>query len=126
VIVRRSLVATIALGLLIPGASALAAPAEVLRATYTAAPPAQVQTGSGFVVPVTLANTGTDPWSSTGPQPVNLGYHWIDIAGSTVVWDGARTPLGGDVLAGAQRVVQAAVQAPPNPGSYFLLFALVQ
>ena len=55
-----------------------------------------------------------------------MGYHWIDIAGSTVVWDGARTPLGGDVLAGAQRVVQAAVQAPPNPGSYFLLFALVQ
>ena len=126
-IVRRAPLALFALAfILLPGASALAAPAEVLRASYTAAPPAQVQAGSAFVVALTLENIGTDPWTTTGPQPINASYHWIDGAGTTVVWDGARTPLGGDVAPGAQRVVQATIQAPPNPGSYFLLFALVQ
>ncbi|TMC78437.1 MAG: hypothetical protein E6J09_04745, partial [Chloroflexi bacterium] len=113
-IVRRAPLALFALAfILLPGASALAAPAEVLRASYTAAPPAQVQAGSAFVVALTLENIGTDPWTTTGPQPINASYHWIDGAGTTVVWDGARTPLGGDVAPGAQRVVQATIQAPP-------------
>src|SRR3989441_5844096 len=123
---RRAGAAALALGLLLPGASALAAPAEVLRATYTAAPPAQVSAGTAFTLAVTLANSGSEPWYATGPQPINLGYHWIDAGGTSVVWDGARTPLGGDVLPGGQRTVQASIQAPANPGSYFLLLALVQ
>ena len=89
-IARHLFVGAIALGLLLPGASALAAPAAVLRATYAAAPPTQVQTASAFVVPVTLTNTGTDPWLTTSPQPINLSYHWIDLGGTTVVWDGAK------------------------------------
>jgi SpoIID/LytB domain protein len=123
---KRLVASLLLIGLLLPGASALAAPAEVLRATYTASPPAQVSASTPFTLAVTLANSGSEPWNSTGPQPINLGYHWIDSGGTTVVWDGARTPLGGDVLPGAQRTVQAVIQAPANPGSYFLLLALVQ
>ena len=124
--VKRLFATVVVIGLLLPGVSAFAAPAEVLRATYTATPPAQVSAGTAFTLAVTLANTGTEPWYATGPQPINLGYHWIDAGGTSVVWDGARTPLGADVLPGGQRTVQAQVQAPANPGSFFLLLALVQ
>src|SRR5439155_261936 len=109
---------------LLPGASAVAAPPVVFHASYTAVPPTSVAAASAFVLPVTLGNVGPDLWPTSGPQPVNLSYHWIDAGGSTVVWDGVRTPLGApDVAPGAQRQVQATVQAPPNPGAYFLLVA---
>ena len=58
--------------------------------------------------------------------PIRLSYHWFDGAGTAGVWDGARTPLGGDVAPGAEQEVQASVQAPVSPGSFFLQFALVQ
>ena len=123
----RRLVVPLVAALLLPGASALAAPPVVFHASYTAVPPTSVAAASAFVLPVTLGNVGPDLWPTSGPQPVNLSYHWIDAGGSTVVWDGVRTPLGApDVAPGAQRQVQATVQAPPNPGSYFLLLALVQ
>src|SRR5256714_10212371 len=73
-----------------------------------------------------LTNTGTDAWKTTAPGLVNLSYHWYDAAGVTVLWDGARTPLGGDVAPTQQRVVQLAVTAPSTPGSYLLRIALVQ
>src|SRR5207253_3861457 len=124
----RRLVAGVSAAMLIAvGFPALAAPPAVLRASYTATPPTSVPAGSAFTVAVTVMNVGPDLWPTSGPQPVNLSYHWIDAGGSTVVWDGVRTPLGApDVAPGAQRQVQATVQAPPNPGSYFLLLALVQ
>ena len=109
------------------GFPALAAPPAVLRASYTATPPTSVPAGSAFTVAVTVMNVGPDTWLTSGPQLVNLSYHWIDAGGTTVAWDGVRTPLGApDVAPGAQRQVQATVQAPLAPGSYFLLLALVQ
>ena len=108
--------ALLSLTLLLPGVGALARPGAILRATYTAAPPAQIAAGGTFVTKVTLMNAGTDPWITTGPSPVRLSYHWFDGAGTAGVWDGARTPLGGDVAPGAGQEVQASVQAPVSPG----------
>src|SRR5207245_10819814 len=116
----------VAVALLCGGTSALAAPAGTLRATYDAAPPTQIPAGSAFTVAVTVSNVGTDSWSVSGASPINLSYHWIDGGGASIVWDGVRTPLGADVAPGAQRTVQAQVLSPATPGSYFLLFALVQ
>src|SRR2546423_6150276 len=112
--------------MLLPGGVALAMPAETLVATYVAAPPAAVRAGNAFVVSVMLTNTGTDAWKTTAPGLINLSYHWYDAAGATVLWDGARTPLGGDVAPTQQRMVQLAVTAPSAPGSYLLRIALVQ
>src|SRR5256714_14246068 len=112
--------------MLLPGTAALAMFPETLVATYVASPPGSVPAGSGFVVSVMLTNTGTETWKSTAPGQVNLSYHWYDAASATVVWDGARTPLGTDVAPTQQRVVPLAVTAPSAPGSYFLRIALVQ
>src|SRR2546423_4310428 len=112
--------------MLLPGGVALAIPAEPLIATYVASPAVSVPAGTGFVVSVALTNTGTETWKSTPPGQVNVSYHWYDASGLTVVWDGARTPLGGDVVPSQQRTVQLAVTAPTTPGAYLLRIALVQ
>ena len=113
---RHVVSALVALVMLLPGGVALAMPAETLVATYVASPPAAVPAGNAFVVSVMLTNTGTDAWKTTAPGLINLSYHWYDAAGATVLWDGARTPLGGDVAPTQQRMVQLAVTAPSAPG----------
>ena len=123
---RHVVSALVALAMLLPGGVALAMPAETLVAMYVASPPGSVPAGSGFVVSVMLTNSGTETWKSTAPGQVNVSYHWYDAAGATVLWDGARTPLGADVAPTQQRAVQLAVTAPSVPGSYLLRIALVQ
>src|SRR5439155_27054434 len=112
--------------ILLPAGAALAMPAKPLVATYVASPPRSVAAGTAFVVSVALTNTGTEVWKSTAPGLVNLSYHWYDPSGAPVVWDGARTPLGGDVSPTQRRVVQLAVSAPATPGAFLPRIALVQ
>ena len=48
------------------------------------------------------------------------------MTGSTVVWDGLRTPLTADVPPGATATVNARVSAPPAGGPYNLTVDLVR
>src|SRR5713101_4150192 len=112
--------------MLLTGTAALATPAETLAGTYVASPPASVPASTAFVVSGMLSNTGTVTWKSARPGLINLSYHWYDASGTTVIWDGARTPLGGDVAPTQQRRVQLAVTAPSASGPYLLRIALVQ
>src|SRR5437764_970419 len=105
---------------------ALAAPSENLFAAYQVAPPSSAGAGTTLQLPATVMNTGTDTWNTSGPNPVNLSYHWLDASGKAVVWDGARTPLGPDVPGGAARRVGMAVPVPSQPGAYPLQLALVK
>ncbi len=104
----------------------------VVAATYSAsyqvaAPPASAPAGATIAVAVQLTNTGNQTWNASGTNPVNLTYHWYDPSGANaVVWDGLRTPLGGDVAPAAQRSVSASVVVPATPGQYQLRFALVK
>src|SRR2546425_5688631 len=108
--------------------SAAAAPAAVLAATYAVpTQPTAVVAGGALQIPVSLTNTGDEPWLVTGASPVNLTYHWYDAVGTVIVWDGARTPLGTDPVAPqGKRDVTATVVAPAQPGQYALRFALVK
>jgi hypothetical protein len=82
--------------------------------------------GQTASLPVTITNTGTGTFPVTSSYPVNLGYHWNNAAGVTVVWDGARTKLPSDLPPGQTVTVTAQVVAPANPGLYSLRFDLVQ
>jgi SpoIID/LytB domain protein len=123
---KRVLSVLVAFAAVLPGSVALAMPAETLLATYNPTPPPQVPAGNTFLVPTVLTNTGTEAWRSSGAGLVNVSYHWYDASGATLVWDGARTPLGADVAPQQQRQVQVAVVAPNAPGPYLLRIALVQ
>jgi len=82
--------------------------------------------GAGATVPIALTNTGNFIWGAAGATPVHLGYHWIDGAGTVVVWDGTRSSLAADVAPGASQTVQANIAFPAAPGTYVLKWDLVQ
>jgi hypothetical protein len=82
--------------------------------------------GQTATVPVTIRNLGNGTFPTTNAYPVNLSYHWTTVTGASVLWDGARTRLGGDLLSGQTVTVNAAVTAPTTGGSYILKLDLVQ
>jgi hypothetical protein len=96
------------------------------KATYLAGTMPKFESGKNASVPVTITNTGKGTFPITSSYPVNLGYHWYDAGGRTVVWDGSRTKLPADLLAGQSVTVPALVEPPPQGGSYQLKFDLVQ
>ncbi|HEY6204045.1 MAG TPA: SpoIID/LytB domain-containing protein, partial [Candidatus Limnocylindria bacterium] len=105
----------------------LAAPLPVLSATYSVpTPPTAIVQGASVPVSITVQNIGNEIWNVTGANPVKLSYHWYDAAGLSVMWDGPRTLLLNDVVAGASHTLTAMVAAPTTPGAYRLNFALVK
>ena len=83
-------------------------------------------TGGTYAISVPVTNSGTVAWNATGANLVDLSYHWHDANGNTVVWDGTRTALAGDVAPGASTTVTARVTAPSAAGTYILSFDLVR
>ena len=61
---------------------------------------------------VTLTNTSSFAWSPTGTNPVRLGYHWVDLAKNTVVWDGQRSALPAEVPVGGSVTVAVTIPTP--------------
>jgi len=80
-----------------------------------------------FAVQVAIWN-GSEEWlSSRLPHPVHVAYHWRDSkSGQTVVYDGQRSPLRGDLRAGTGIIMDAIVKAPPHVGQYVLETRIVQ
>ena len=75
---------------------------------------------------VRLTNTSSFTWTAAGTNPVRLGYHWVDLAGNVVVWDGQRSPLPADVASGGPVTVSATIATPTKPGTYTLQLDLVR
>lgn len=59
-------------------------------------------------------------WVDTsGRHPINLSYHWKNLSGEVIIWDGIRTPLPLD--RGLARIeVDVLVRVPEVPGVYLL------
>ena len=94
------------------------------RAGYQAPSALTLPLGSTTKVPVTITNTGTSTWPSSGGLIVDLGTHWYTAAGTLVTWDGARTPLSRDLGPGQSLTLDATVQSPAKAGSYTLRWDL--
>ncbi len=111
--------------------NALRAVTADLRPTYGAnydMRPLPLSTSTGAVIDttVTLTNTSTVAWRAGGAHPVRLAYHWSDVAGRTVVWDGARTTLPADLAPGATVTLRALIAPPSVFGAYVLQVDLVR
>jgi SpoIID/LytB domain protein len=97
------------------------------NATYGApALPTLLLNATTYTVTVPVTNTGISAWTMAGPNPVDLSYHWHDLAGNAVVWDGIRNPLPSDVAPGVAASVTAQVRTPDKAGTYTLTFDLVR
>jgi hypothetical protein len=88
--------------------------------------PESVAVGEELIVTATVRNDGETPWTSTGPVPVNLGYHWLDQDGEVVRFEGQRTVLPKEVAPGARAEVTMTVVPPEEPGRYTLELDLVR
>jgi SpoIID/LytB domain protein len=95
-------------------------------ATFGALSPMSAYWAESKTLAVKLTNTGNIPWTFAGANPVNLSYHILDAAGRAVVWDGPRTPLGGDVAPGGSKDLSITVATPSQSGSYTLVVDLVR
>lgn len=92
--------------------------------------PATARAGEVLEIPVSLTNSGSDPWSAAGigqgTYRVAVSYRWLDERGAPVVVEGERSLLPDDVPPGGSAELVARVPAPAAPGSYQLVLTLVQ
>jgi len=78
-------------------------------------------------VPVTLTNDGRLTWQSSATPPFALSYHWLSSANEEVViFDGLRTPFNDAIAPGQTVSMRARVRAPGFPGTYTLIWDIVQ
>jgi len=78
-------------------------------------------------VEVTLANEGRLTWQSTAEPPFSLSYHFLQAdSEDVVIFDGLRTPFVQPVEPGDEVRLNAHVRAPGYPGTYLLIWDVVQ
>jgi phosphoglycerol transferase MdoB-like AlkP superfamily enzyme len=124
--VRNWLVAVGIIAVLIAGSDLLAdgpGPRHDLRVVQQEIRPV-LDAGSVVSVPVVVVNDGLDPWVSE--DGFALSYHWLDTGGTVVTWDGRRTALPTTVGPGTEIAMVASVEIPRRPGSYRLVWDIVQ
>jgi hypothetical protein len=78
-------------------------------------------------IDVTLSNLGRLTWQSTATPPFALSYHWLNVdTEDVVIFDGLRTPFAHPVEPGDDVTMKARVRAPGYPGTYVLVWDVVQ
>jgi O-antigen ligase len=96
-------------------------------ATYEVPRRLTLAPGSFNDIDVTLTNQGRLTWQSTATPPFALSYHWLNADTEDVVlFDGLRTPFAHPVEPGGDVTMKARVRAPGYPGTYVLIWDVVQ
>jgi hypothetical protein len=96
-------------------------------ADYEVPPALALRPGSFNDVPVTLSNRGWLTWQSAQAPTFALSYHWLSVdTEEVVIYDGLRTPFPQPVDPGDEIALQARVRAPGYPGTYLLVWDVVQ
>lgn len=88
--------------------------------------PTKLVSGQRYKVNLRLKNTGTIPWETGGPVPVQLSYRWYNAAGDAATGTEAiRTSLPHAVQPGESIEIAAFLQAPAQPGQWDLEWDLL-
>lgn len=81
-------------------------------------------------LPIKIKNISNTTWvggcSLDTKHPINIAYHWLDVSGRIIIYDGQRTALPHDLKPGEEIVLNVTVLAPNKPGEYLLEFDMVQ
>lgn len=74
-----------------------------------------------------LKNTSNQLWVGLSTTPILLSYHWFNMAGDVIVFDGIRTAIPGSELQSGQIVtVEMTVVAPSSAGLFRLIVSPLQ
>jgi hypothetical protein len=92
------------------------------RATLTSGP--LTVSRANPTAQVTLTNTSSALWTASGAAPVFVSLHWLDPAGSVLLWDGPRTRLPRDLASGETATVAVSLGAIP-PGATAVTIDLI-
>jgi hypothetical protein len=79
-----------------------------------------VRAGTQAFAEVELENAGSAAW-----RDILLSYHWLDLFGNAIVWDGLRTPFAEPIAPGHRARVALRLRGPMPPGRYRLALDLV-
>lgn len=93
--------------------------------------PGALKVNSEYFINVKIKNISKALWPlkaerADGKFTIHLAYHWLDKNGKTVIFDGERTRLPGDMKPGEEVTLKARVITPGQAGEYILEFDLVQ
>lgn len=86
--------------------------------------PEVLEAGTRQSVPIELANRGASSWDPEAGFA--LSYHWFDVDGAVVVWDGVRTEIPVTVNPGERILLDAAVEVPLVNGELMLQWDVVE
>lgn len=94
---------------------------------YAKGAPERITAGDLFDISITVRNDGDEPWYGYGTHPVYLCYHWKNIDGQYLIYDGLRTVLK-DQMAHPGKPVEEVIQvmAPSLKGRFKLILTFVQ
>ena len=91
------------------------------------ATPRIVEGGQWFLVDAMLRNRSREVWESEGTNPWMASYHWFDLDGRLIHFEGERTPLPpGGIKPGADRMVVVRVRPPHAHGHFRLMITVVR
>ena len=87
----------------------------------------EVRPDEEFYLSVEISNQSSIDWISYGEHPINISYHWLDIDGNVVKYDGERTILPELKLFSGQIKQQLVkIVAPSSNGFYRIILTVVQ
>lgn len=100
-------------------------PAELFRAEIRAIDcPSHLRTSQPAMIRVALRNASVSVWPAreraVASFQINVGNHWLDSSGQTVVNDDGRATLLQDLLPGQEAEFSFTINAPSSPGQYIL------
>jgi hypothetical protein len=114
-----------------PTRSLSALPAEALRAEIRVinySP--RLKRREAATIQVAVRNAGAVAWlareRAVAPFQINIGNHWLDGAGRTIVNDDGRATLLQDLLPGREAEFSFTVNAPRDAGQYILEVDVLQ
>lgn len=103
-------------------------PPEACKVQIAADLPAKMSAGASVEVPCTIQNAGGAFYMSAMPNPVQIGYKWLDPGTGEFVqpeqWQ--RTPLPRTLSPGDSIACIVRIVAPQRAGSFILRLTLVQ
>lgn len=65
-----------------------------------------------YMVPVTVANLGSETILPGERYPINLAYHILDRGGNVILFDGERTPFYDEIQPGTQMDIKMRLRIP--------------
>jgi hypothetical protein len=93
-------------------------------------PPRTYQSGQQATVQVTIKNTSDRTWlareRSASPFQVEMGNHWLDVNGNTLINDDGRESLPHDLRPGETVTIPLTINAPRTRGNYILEIDMLQ